>query len=263
MFLAQKLTFFCGSRTLKSRSISNLIPVLDGFRWASPYFETQVCRNFFGPAGPQYDNPVFKDFNISDCALLALRTRSAVVETGRKPNFFSALLFFADHGASDPRDCIYALLGICDRSDAPFDTRALALIPDYDADVCTVYTRITRAQIESTGRFDILSYLPRPPWWPKINGLPSWVPDFQARTPYAPLFHFNPEAHFKSCGGRTLLDETQHVDDPSLRVEGIFLGTIADCEVSNLPRGKYPIIPRYSAQMALELDPAPPNSHER
>ena len=65
------------------------------------------------------------------------------------------LLCCADLKTSDPRDKIYAVLGILDLTEWPSDLVEL-MKPDYTLSVKDVYTRATIAAIRSTGRLSIL-----------------------------------------------------------------------------------------------------------
>ena len=67
------------------------------------------------------------------------------------------LLYCADLKTSDPRDRIYAVLGIVDLTEWSSDLVEL-IKPDYTLSVKDVYTRATLAAIQSTGRLYLLKY---------------------------------------------------------------------------------------------------------
>lgn len=86
--------------------------------------------------------------------------------------------------ASDPRDKIYAFLGIAS------DNEALAVIPDYNIKESAAYLRTARRLIENYDTLDVLSQAEtglRAPF-KYIPPLPSWTPDWNAH-PVARLFH--------------------------------------------------------------------------
>ena len=74
------------------------------------------------------------------------------------------------HGlqATDPRDRVYALLGMAS------DSKQLGVRPDYSVDCSTVYTHTARKLLE-TRNLGILSFCQEPK---KQSNLPSWVPDW-------------------------------------------------------------------------------------
>ncbi|KAM5353402.1 hypothetical protein ACJ41O_000052 [Fusarium nematophilum] len=73
------------------------------------------------------------------------------------------------YGALDPRDVIFALLGVA------ADAGVLGIRPDYTKSACQVYTEATRAMILHYPNYR-LEYCTFPKDTP---GLPSWVPDWQ------------------------------------------------------------------------------------
>lgn len=75
---------------------------------------------------------------------------------------------------SDPRDKVYALLGLCrdDLSSQP------TLLPDYNLPVTDVYRRFANYIIRKTGNLDILAVGTTR----SLPGLPSWVPDWSVNT---------------------------------------------------------------------------------
>ncbi|KAI0973684.1 heterokaryon incompatibility protein-domain-containing protein [Xylaria arbuscula] len=85
-------------------------------------------------------------------------------------------------GASDPRDKIFGLLGIA--SGINVDEQHFAI--DYSQDCRSVYMRLARGLIHSTGSYDILSHkgdgsmteYETPPDVLNKHRLPTWVPDW-------------------------------------------------------------------------------------
>lgn len=86
--------------------------------------------------------------------------------------------------ATDPRDKIYAFLGIAS------DEKALAVKPDYSIEVSVAYLNATRRLIEHYNTLDVLSQTEtglRAPF-KYVPPLPSWVPDWNAH-PVSRLLH--------------------------------------------------------------------------
>jgi hypothetical protein len=94
------------------------------------------------------------------------------------PSLFRYLLTaFRRSEASDPRDNIYALLGIAWKERPPFSTHSDVLVPDYTISARTLYIKTTRVMIQSYGDLRILSHV-EDQTSRKMQDLPSWVPDF-------------------------------------------------------------------------------------
>lgn len=72
--------------------------------------------------------------------------------------------------ASDPRDKIYSLSGMCALLSSQ---RNLELKPDYDASVSEVYTKFAKHMILNSQALEILRHC-----GPRSHEVPSWVPDW-------------------------------------------------------------------------------------
>lgn len=92
------------------------------------------------------------------------------------------LEIFDHYGCEDPRDRIFALLGLASDIDepvGPFSKAAMVVVPDYAVDWKQVYCQFMRAVVKRDG---VLSSLLRVAMRCCGNDnaeLPSWVPDFQ------------------------------------------------------------------------------------
>jgi hypothetical protein len=93
----------------------------------------------------------------------------------------SLLMTFRTRDATDPRDKVYALLGIT--SD---DSEKLGITVRYDRSVAATYTEAAIAILKSKGDLSILELLK--PVTGHTPDLPSWVPDWADKSlPLAPL----------------------------------------------------------------------------
>ncbi|KAF5539315.1 het-domain-containing protein [Fusarium napiforme] len=91
---------------------------------------------------------------------------------------------FRDSQATDPRDKVYAFIGI---SENDADQKGPQLIPDYSKTVDDVYIEATKLMMSSKGfNLDCFSQKEDQALC-KINYLPSWVPDFSVAIGHNPL----------------------------------------------------------------------------
>jgi hypothetical protein len=124
-------------------------------------------------------------------------------------------------GATDPRDRVYALLGISN------DDAAKEIIADYTLSCDRAYVMTARALLRY-GHDDILSLCRQRG---VCTSLPSWVPDWSAdlRKPWS-VWHIN-ERLFNASGLMNRVDEvvhpgTQEKFDPLLTIKGVTVDTI-------------------------------------
>ncbi|KAH7317140.1 heterokaryon incompatibility protein-domain-containing protein [Stachybotrys elegans] len=101
------------------------------------------------------------------------------------------------HDASDPRDKVYALLGLLSLSDTHKTHPRLPvdLIPEYASSVSDVYSDTARKLILQTGTLDILGSCANPEkadvQRKSCQTLPSWVPDWSLRANIAKPFMYD------------------------------------------------------------------------
>jgi len=76
-------------------------------------------------------------------------------------------------GATDPKDKIYALLGLSEMvEDQKHD-----VVPDYDSPAADVYIAVAKVILERNSTLDLLS-VSKVSLTPNVGPLPSWVPDW-------------------------------------------------------------------------------------
>jgi hypothetical protein len=128
-------------------------------------------------------------------------------------------------GATDPRDKVYALLGLS--SDA--QTRAASLLkltPDYDSDPQVMYIHLAVEMVRTYNDLEILSV-------PRVKSqlcLPSWVPDWTVSDSATPLRPWGDDSgeHFHfSASGNSTYSATFSTDVSQLIVEGEVVDQIA------------------------------------
>jgi hypothetical protein len=101
----------------------------------------------------------------------------------KRPSLISLLLGFSYFQATDPRDKVYALLGL-----APAHERA-NIIPNYNLTTKQVFHSTTTAILEQSGNLDILCAVTKQHTLAEteVSGLPSWVCDYVNMSPHCLL----------------------------------------------------------------------------
>ena len=125
-----------------------------------------VERTWHYPSGTDEVVDSARGANHNDIQLLQLLRNSPTKFRTLK----GLLAVTSSHLASDPRDNIYALIGL-----VPEDGRN-GLVPDYTLPVEKAYTTFVRSMLETHGSWEVICFSK-----PRIrNDLPSWVPDFSS-----------------------------------------------------------------------------------
>ncbi|KAF4436703.1 heterokaryon incompatibility (het-6OR allele) [Fusarium acutatum] len=140
----------------------------------------------------------------------------------RKLHLLSVLSDFRELEATDPRDKIFAFLNLAEDG--------LALQPDYSADVKEVFIQATKTMIDKRigSHLAVLSHV-QDLSDTRVQGLPSWVPDFSARLGRVPFDQGGHDDRF--CAGThhdiDYDDWVIHIDpDDKLSVKGIKVDTV-------------------------------------
>jgi hypothetical protein len=85
-------------------------------------------------------------------------------------------------GATDPRDFLFSHAGFA------FDAPDPMIKVDYSKSCAQVYSDFARYEIEKSGNFNILSRVSDIPLDERMEGLPSWAPDWSKSAPSSELF---------------------------------------------------------------------------
>ncbi|KAK3381902.1 heterokaryon incompatibility protein-domain-containing protein [Podospora didyma] len=144
-----------------------------------------------------------------------------------------------DYGATDPRDKLYALLGMAS------DVSADDLVPDYARSVESVFTNLVQFMVSQKGSLDIISSgrlaLAGP-------GLPTWIPDWRVSDSLRPLSGEEVAGHRYHASGDSMAAVDMRLFPSVLAAEGViadkidFLGgtlILAHESPSTLRRWKY------------------------
>lgn len=132
---------------------------------------------------------------------------------------FSKLLIQTwNHGASNPRDHIYAKLSVIENL---LDVDDDFIKIDYEEPVAKVFEKFTRRYIELLGTVSPLFHVPRS--MPRMEGLPSWVPDYSGTLERPDSFSWTQ----RMSGGRLAHRPTIRTSGPGqLILKGEMVGTL-------------------------------------
>ncbi|KAH7412582.1 heterokaryon incompatibility protein-domain-containing protein [Cadophora sp. MPI-SDFR-AT-0126] len=163
---ASSLTFMCGNRTVEDDHLNHAARLLRNFgHWQ------HLQRTLDAPLA-----------HSSKGSVNSVDTRHPIIlmKSRRAAEPFPLMYLiraFWHFQATDPRDKVFALLGIAK------DAVDLALHPDYGKSCKEVYSDLARTLIRN-GYIEILSLCEFPK---QIDGLPSWVHDWSAKSYRSPL----------------------------------------------------------------------------
>jgi hypothetical protein len=168
------------SSTQKDTAASNGLP--PGLRETS----TQLCRSLLA-----YLLGLVAEVRNSPCGYAVITTNRRLLE-GDEPalhwfEYFQRLLYFTrPYLSSDPRDKIYAYLGIAQKAILPGKT--MPIVPDYSPSSTpqTLYKFVATLLLTRHPRLSNLSYV-EDKGSRRIHNLPSWVPDYSCPDVSQPL----------------------------------------------------------------------------
>ncbi|KAF2017677.1 HET-domain-containing protein [Aaosphaeria arxii CBS 175.79] len=193
--LAKKATIVCGNKVLSWDELSHTMSFLRATKWyhhlrteklkhvkvlqKSPGIYKRILQAKLEiGVGPIYVNAV------------RLRVAAAMISGHLESNKLLSLRILLEihrfSQSTDPRDKIYAFLGLADKSIEPFQTQSKSLIPNYNRSVQQVYSDVARALLISNGTLSTLEQV-QDPSRTKIPDLPSWVPDYSIQLKPYPL----------------------------------------------------------------------------
>jgi hypothetical protein len=191
--MAQKVLFICGLHAFPFDWILHTIRFLDRSGWIQvllpvpcnpaqasiplPAGELVAVQTFNGHNVPDQDKAYQRDIQITFrtgtfLEICKWRESIPIDSRSRKP-VWSTLQLLRDHRATDPKDKIYAVMGVSEEfQEASLRTK----IPvDYSRSVQDVFIDAARFMVKDSLTLDILCLKEARP---AVQGLPSWVPDF-------------------------------------------------------------------------------------
>ncbi|KAF4626362.1 hypothetical protein G7Y89_g11798 [Cudoniella acicularis] len=196
---ARSILVHCGSESIEWRMIVHVQEMLNkGHRelLADIFFESPALCIYIAWWGPEALRPTYGDNIVSH-------------------DLFSMLLKHVEKRATDPRDKIYALVGMSSASHTfPID---------YSSPVREVYTNLVYSLVNSSQSMDITCALPK--LSPDKYGLPSWVPDWSMENTYIDDFFDNMEMDKVSAAGSTRA-EVKFMMDGVISTRGCYIDTV-------------------------------------
>jgi hypothetical protein len=163
--------------------------------------------------------------------------------------------------STDPRDKVYAFLGLADRNMSPFRNQPDALVPNYSLSVQEVYTETARVLMLSYRNLSLLSHV-EDPSQRRIANLPSWVPDYSIQLDPYPLRYRGP-SYWRASGALAWEPNVFTMANGELDVTGYQLDTIDQTSIlrneSSDPSASWASI----VKLALSLELPYPNPSKR
>jgi len=217
---------------------SSALSLLRNSVWFS-HLRTETLRNKLadGKVPERYWKLLSMNIGCGSNAMLLDISRSSAVTSGYLNHFDALLKVHRNCKATNPVDNVYALLGVSAKDSNPFITHLELLLTDYDMPVKVVYTRTMRGLIQSREDLGLLSDIEARPLITRIEGLPSWVPDFSAPLLPTPISFRQQFRNVRNCV--TWKRCSRGLDDSLLDVRGFCVGSVrqTDHSVSNVQNG--------------------------
>ncbi|KAH7303075.1 heterokaryon incompatibility protein-domain-containing protein [Stachybotrys elegans] len=246
VIIAKRIVLVCGRYIIPWNQLATASFFL-GFvpQWGS-YLNRGQMHNWVMPGSP--DTSKFERMLVPEASesvlpvaavnLVKIRTyaRFDVQYGGVTPKVFGLyglLECFRSTVATDPRDKIFALLSIADRTKAPFadPSASIILSPDYKLPTEVLFIRLTRLMIRCHGDLRIFQYreldVRR-----RLRSLPSWVPDYSVAQIPDRLGSGLSNCDWKSSGDEKYYADGRELDDPLLSLQGRCISRVEKVSLS-------------------------------
>src|SRR3569833_2005805 len=239
--LARSALFVCGSTSIPWSDLNQTLAFIRAKRWYH-HLSTEKMRHI---RALQKEPGIYRDFlqsrtdfRVSAFALAS--TRRLVTTTPLDQPVVSPPLALGrlmqvhrETEAKDPRDKVYAFLGIANRGAADAELHDELIRPDYELPVGEVYKRVAVRLLLTHGDLRLLSHV-QDPTATSLAGLPSWVPDNSVNiAPYPLAFRTFPTSWNASGGLSRWAPDRDALRRGLLRVRGFRAGTVA--ETASMP----------------------------
>jgi hypothetical protein len=192
--LAKSAVIVCGNTVLPWNSLSRTLSFIRELKWYHHLSASKLRHvNSLRLNPGKYGRLLKSNISVSMAPLYLNRTRAMLMhsqqqqESGSSTPGQSLTVLVETHRftkTTDPRDKIFAFLGIADRNLAPLSTESTRIQPDYSLSVQKVYLNFAQAVLLSSKNLRLLCHV-QDPGATAIQNLPSWVPDYSVpQQPY-------------------------------------------------------------------------------
>ncbi|KAK0629549.1 heterokaryon incompatibility protein-domain-containing protein [Bombardia bombarda] len=228
--LARSALLVCGYQSISWQALDHTLRFILATRWYH-HLSTDKMRHM---AGVVNSTAIDRDFlqsgtKVGMGSINLSRTRRDIMTAREdRPSAFLGRLIQMHRStqATDPRDKIYAFLGLADRPVLPERTEPIKA--DYSLPVQRVYTSVTASLMLSQGNLQQLSHVQDASRNKIRSGLPSWVPDYSATLEPYPLSLRGGKYRWSACGSLTWRPDPEGMKEGLLLVQGYRVGTIAE-----------------------------------
>ncbi|KAK3984277.1 HET-domain-containing protein [Cladorrhinum sp. PSN332] len=200
--LAKFGVMMLGRRRFRWDQLDRVLSFLRGTRWyrhlSAPTLR-RLTQTWGGePVSSIYRELLKSDMEMGAYPLYLARTRLSFsfymsAPNSRAPSLGTLMETHRYTLAKDPRDKVYAFLGLADKRLPPFVKFPELAEPDYSLSVRNVYLKVSRGLMLSSGGLGLLSHVNHGDESQlKFEGgeghnLPSWVPDYSVNSGRLPL----------------------------------------------------------------------------
>jgi hypothetical protein len=149
------------------------------------------------------------------------------------------LFIFRMSAASEPRDKVYSLLGLLDPATDAAAPPADMIVPDYQKPIERVYLEAAWFQLRGVRHLDLLGHVQEASRT-RLEGLPSWVPDYSVTCFPNPITETRVansderpggECPYSACGNLLFEKLLPKEPSPKLTLRGLFYDVVGDTGV--------------------------------
>ncbi|ETI27095.1 hypothetical protein G647_09777 [Cladophialophora carrionii CBS 160.54] len=231
--LARKVSVVCGSRTLPWENLARTIEFIRATRWYH-HLSTEKMRHLreLNRCRGAYQKFLASNTNFGLEPVYLNSTRNALqaYEKGGNRGAPSLRMLIDTHrhtNATDPRDKVYAFLGLASRTSSSTNQ----IEPNYETSTRQVYIDAACSLLRTYGNLYLLSHV-QDRSLTKTKGLPSWVPDYSVPLSPYPL-DFRGRCNWSACGNMKWMPpkDVTTLDRGLLPVQGFHIDTISETAI--------------------------------
>jgi hypothetical protein len=223
---AKDILLICGSRVFPWSTISAALCFVGYSGWAILLHTEHMRRgSVLTDSVGVYSRMIERNLDSGQSAWSLFHAGNASIRAGKQWHLASLLSNHRYCKSSDPRDMIYALQGVARKGHRPFDTQPQLLDIDYRISVQQLYTRTAKGLLRACGDLGFLAQK-EGRFLTRIDGLPSWVPDYSVELMPEPLSRRGPNCNWCASGALQWRQDGRDLEDRFLDVQGMFVGAV-------------------------------------